>query len=45
MSFYNVPPTSVTIQSGVAREIIAKTSAAIKKDALIVVNLSIFHRP
>lgn len=37
-----IPPTSVTIQSGIARLTIAKTSAAINKVALTVVNLSIF---
>lgn len=36
-----LPPTSVTIQSGVAKLIIANISAAMKNDALIVVNRSI----
>lgn len=39
--FYYIPPTSVTIQSGIARLTMAKTSAAIKRVALTVVNLSI----
>lgn len=37
----SLPPTSVTIQSGVAKLTMAKISAAIKNDALIVVNRSI----
>lgn len=41
--FINLPPTSVTIQSGVAKLIIANISAAIKNDALIVVNRSILY--
>lgn len=42
---FNVPPTSVTIQSGVAKLMIANTSAAMKNDALIVVNRSIISCP
>lgn len=42
LKVYNkLPPTSVTIQSGIARLTMAKTSAAINSVALTVVNLSI----
>lgn len=37
-----LPPTSVIIQSGIARLTIAKTSAAMNKVPEITVNLSIF---